>query len=75
MKNGKRTLPLKGKSGVYMIQIMKTTKAPATTNYKVERDEMVKTLKGSFQGLVIGALRKKAEVVDNRKLNALGLRM
>jgi hypothetical protein len=32
-------------------------------------------LKGSFQGLVIGALRKKAEVVDNRKLNALGLRM
>jgi hypothetical protein len=54
---------------------MKTTKAPATTNYKVERDEMVKTLKGSFQGLAIGALRKKAEVVDNRKLNALGLRM
>lgn len=75
MKNGKRTLPLKGKSGVYMIQIMKTTKAPATTNYKVERDEMVKTLKGSFQGLVIGALRKKADVVDNRKLNALGLRL
>jgi len=75
MKNGKRTLPLKGKSGVYMIQIMKTTKAPASTVFKVEKDEMTKTLKGSFQGQVMGALRKKAEVIDNRKLNELRLRM
>jgi peptidyl-prolyl cis-trans isomerase D len=75
MKDGKRTLPLKGKSGVYMVQIMKTTKAPASTSFKVERDEMTKTLKGSFQGQVIGALRKTAEVVDNRKLNELRLRL
>jgi peptidyl-prolyl cis-trans isomerase D len=75
MKTGKNTLPLKGKSGVYMIQITKTTKAPASTGYKVERDEMAKTLKGSFQGQAIGALRKTAAVVDNRKLNELRLRM
>jgi hypothetical protein len=75
MKDGKRTLPLKGKSGVYMVQIMKTTKAPAATVFKVERDEMTKTLKGSFQGQAIGALRKTAEVIDNRKLNELRLRL
>jgi hypothetical protein len=57
-----------------MIQVMKMTKAPASTSFKVERDEMTKTLKGSFQGQAIGALRKTAKVIDNRKLNELRLR-
>ena len=75
IKDKKRTLPLKGKTGVYVIQIDKTTKAPAAANYKIERDQMYTTLKGSIQGQALGALRKKADIVDNRKLNELRIRL
>ena len=75
IKDKKRTLPLKGKTGVYVIQIDKTTKAPTAANYKVERDQMYTALKGSVQGQALGALRKKADIVDNRKLNELRIRL
>lgn len=75
IKDKKRTLPLKGKTGVYVIQIDKTTKAPTAANYKVERDQMYTALKGSVQGQALGALRKKADIIDNRKLNELRIRL
>ena len=75
IKDKKRTLPLKGKTGVYVIRIDKTTKAPAAANYNVEREQLFTALKGSVQGQTIGALRKKADVVDNRKLYELRVRL
>jgi peptidyl-prolyl cis-trans isomerase D len=75
IKDKKRTLPLKGKTGVYVIQIDKTTKAPTAANYKIEREQMYNALKGSVQGQALGALRKKADIVDNRKLNELRIRL
>ncbi len=75
IKDKKRTLPLKGKTGVYVIRIDKTTKAPAAANYNVEREQLLTALKGSIQGQAIGGLRKKADVVDNRKLNELRVRL
>ena len=75
IKDKKRTLPLKGKTGVYVIQIDKTTKAPTAANYKIEREQMYTALKGSVQGQALGALRKKADIVDNRKLNELRIRL
>ena len=75
IKDKKRTLPLKGKTGVYVIRIDKTTKAPAAANYNVEREQLLTALKGSVQGQAIGALRKKADVVDNRKLYELRVRL
>lgn len=75
VKDGSRTKPLKGKMGVYVIQIMKTVKAPANNNYKTEREQLLANLKNSIQGQAIGALRKTANVIDNRKLNALRLRL
>ena len=68
-------MPLKGKTGVYVIQIDKTTKAPTAANYKIEREQMYTALKGSVQGQALGALRKKADIVDNRKLNELRIRL
>ena len=68
IKDGKTTLPLKGKTGVYVIKVKSTTKAAATSNYNAERDQLLNTLKGSVQGQVLTALKKKAEVIDNRKL-------
>jgi peptidyl-prolyl cis-trans isomerase D len=74
LKDGQRTLPLKGKMGVYVIRIDKTTKAPTAANYNAERDQLFAGLKGSLQGQALNALKKKAEVVDNRRLLKAGIR-
>jgi parvulin-like peptidyl-prolyl isomerase len=74
LKDGQRTLPLKGKMGVYVIRIDKTTKAPTAANYNVEKDQLFASLKGSLQGQVISALKKKADVIDNRRLLKAGIR-
>jgi hypothetical protein len=74
LKDGQRTLPLKGKMGVYVIRIDKTTKAPIAANYNVERDQLFSGLKGGLQGQVLNALKKKAEVIDNRRLLKAGIR-
>jgi peptidyl-prolyl cis-trans isomerase D len=74
LKDGQRTLPLKGKMGVYVIRIDKTTKAPTAASYTTERDQLLSALKGGLQGQVISALKKKAEVIDNRKLYNAGIR-
>lgn len=68
VRNGQTTLPLKGKAGVYVIKVVSTKKAPANGNYKEERDQLTSMLKGNIQGMLMGALRKSADVVDNRKL-------
>jgi peptidyl-prolyl cis-trans isomerase D len=75
IKDGSRTLPLKGKTGVYVVKIEKTTKAPAAANYNIERDQLLNNLKGSLQGQAMMGLRKTAEIVDNRKLNELRIRL
>ncbi len=74
LKNGARSIPLKGESGVYVIRLDKTTKAPATTNYNIEREQMLANLKGSVSGQARGALIKKADIVDNRRFNSAGIR-
>lgn len=75
IKKGQRTLPLKGETGVYVIQIKSTTKAPATKNYQAEKDQLKQSLANQVEGQAMGGLRKKAEVVDNRKLSELGVRL
>ena len=67
LKDGARSLPLKGKSGVYVVQIEQTMKAPAAANYKVEKDQLLSTVKNSAQGSARSALIKQADVVDNRR--------
>lgn len=74
MKTGRLSQPLKGKLGVYVVKVDKTTKAPTAANYKAERDQMQNTLKGSMQGQALSALKKKAEVMDNRRFLKAGIR-
>lgn len=74
LKDGQRTLPLKGKMGVYVIRIDKTVKAPSAANYNVERDQMLAALKGNMQGQALNGLKKKAEVMDNRRFLKAGIR-
>jgi len=74
LKDGQRSLPLKGKMGVYVVRIDKTIKAPSAANYNVERDQMLTALKGNIQGMALAGLKKKAEVVDNRRFINAGIR-
>ena len=75
IKDGQTTLPLKGKMGVYTIKVIKTTKAPVGSNYTAERDQILNTLKGALQNEILAALKKKAGVIDNRKLYNLRVRL
>lgn len=74
LKKGARSLPLKGEAGVYVIRIDKTTKAPATANYTVEREQLLANQKGAMAGQARAALMKKADIVDNRRFNQIGIR-
>jgi len=74
LKDGQKTLPLKGKIGVYVVRIDKTTKAPTAANYNTERDQLLGAIKGNLQGQILTALKKKAEVMDNRRFLKAGIR-
>ncbi len=73
MKDGQRTLPLKGNQGVYVVRINKTVKAPATANYDAEKQQLLASTRGRMQNDIKQALIKKAEVQDNRVFNRLGI--
>lgn len=75
IKDGQTTIPLKGNAGVYTIKVVKTVKAPATNNYKAERDQLYNAAKSAFQGEVLSSLKKKADVIDNRRLYNLRVRL
>jgi peptidyl-prolyl cis-trans isomerase D len=74
LKDGQMSLPLKGKSGVYVVRIDKTTKPPTASSYELERDQMMANQKGSVVNSAKTALMKKADVIDNRRFLKIGVR-
>lgn len=74
LKNGAKTIPLKGQQGVYVVQLIKTTKAPATNNYDEEKQQMLSSMRSQLPGGARNAMRKIADVRDNRRFNQLGIR-
>jgi peptidyl-prolyl cis-trans isomerase D len=74
LKDGQKMVPLKGKNGVYVIRVDKTTKAPATSNYKTEVETLLKSNRQSAGNLAKAALVEKAGVVDNRRFLKIGVR-
>ena len=75
IKDGQTTIPLKGKMGIYVVKVTKTTKAPITNSYQAEHDQLLNAAMNVMQNETLGALRKKAEVVDNRRLYNLRVRL
>lgn len=73
MKDGKRTNPLAGEQGVYVIQITKTIKAPTALNYNKEREQLLANARNQVQGSVRSAFMKLADVKDNRKFAEFGI--
>jgi peptidyl-prolyl cis-trans isomerase D len=74
LKDGQRTKPLVGDYGIYVIRIDKTVTAPATKNYENERKQLLAPLKGNVRNEALSALIDKAEVRDNRRFYAAGIR-
>ena len=74
IKDGMFLKPLKGEQGVYVIQLNKTTKAPATANFSMESAQLLSSVKSNIQNEAMMALIKLSEVKDNRKFTALGIR-
>ena len=64
---GSMTKPIKGTTGVYVIIVESETKAPETTDYTIHRINLSAARAGAADGLVIRALREKADVKDNRR--------
>lgn len=74
LKDGTRTLPLEGNSGVFVVQIEKTTKAPAVSNYQAERATLQTDLKTNVESNAIRGLTKLADVIDNRRFFEYNIR-
>ena len=64
---GSMTKPIKGNTGVYVVIIESETQAPETTDYTPTRLNLQVARAGAADGLVIKALREKADVKDNRR--------
>lgn len=74
LKEGQKTIPLKGRNGVYVVQVEKVVKATATKDYSAEKTRMLQTQEGQVENVSKAALIKKANVVDNRRFNQIGIR-
>lgn len=74
VKDGGRSVPIEGTSGVFVVKVDKTIKAPAAKNYDAEKKKLEDSMKGQLQNSARKALTELAEVVDNRRLFNVGVR-
>lgn len=70
---GKVSVPVRGKNGIYMFQLEGITDAPATKDYKANKMTLETELRSRAfnvygEGDMFKALKKKADVVDNRQM-------
>jgi len=73
LKDGQQTKPIKGSNGIYVFKIEKTENAPAVKDYKKEKEQLLNSKRNSAENSAIAALIKKADVIDNRAFNRLGI--
>ncbi|MDR0802281.1 SurA N-terminal domain-containing protein [Fluviicola sp.] len=62
-----------GQSGIYVIRLNKTVKAPAASNYDAEKMQLLSQIKSSVANSARQALQKKLNVMDNRALLEIGI--
>ncbi len=66
-KAGKRSKPLKGESGVFIIETLKKTAAPQIADYSIYKDQVLQRVGGGQAGFIAEQiLRDKANIEDNR---------
>jgi len=74
LADGKMTQPLKGTSGVYVVKIKKSMKAPEVPDYTAERNQLLTKRRGQVQSAALNALKDMAEIIDNRRFSSIRVR-
>jgi len=66
LKKGELSAPIKGKNAIYVAQVSSVTEAPANENVQADRNKIEKGLQSRATYQAFDAMRKSADVVDNR---------
>lgn len=74
LADGQLSVPVKGENGAFVLKVLKTTEAPKTTDYSAETEQIEDKEQKRIQSQYANALRKSADVVDNRKLRQYNIR-
>lgn len=73
-KDGERSLPIEGTSGVFVVKVDKTLKAVPAKDYDAEKEKLGSAMKAQLQNTTRRALTELGDVVDNRRLFSTGVR-
>lgn len=73
-KEGNRTLPIEGTTGVFVVKLDKSLKVIPAKDYKAEKEKLTSSMKAQLQNTTRRALTELADVVDNRRLYNTGVR-
>lgn len=66
MEPGKVSKPIEGDKGVYVVELISRNEAPARDSYRNVADQETARLRQQAAGRLFNALRKKADIEDNR---------
>ncbi|MGY5848126.1 peptidylprolyl isomerase [Salegentibacter sp. HM20] len=66
MEPGKVSKPIEGDKGVYVVELVSRNEAPARDSYRNVADQETARLRQQAAGRLFDALRKKADIEDNR---------
>ncbi|MCR9171497.1 MAG: peptidylprolyl isomerase [bacterium] len=74
LKPGSLSQPLKGNAGVYVVKVEELKNAPETTDFSVQKNQMLATRRGQVQSAAMNALKDMAEIIDNRRFYEINIR-
>lgn len=74
LKDGQRTLPIEGSTGVFVVKVEKTLKATPAKDYAAEKKKLGDAIKAQLQNSTRRSLTELGDVVDNRRLFNTGVR-
>ena len=74
LMDGQVSIPIKGNSGVFVLEVENTVEAPETTDFSAEQAQLTAQRTSSLLQKYRTALSDGAEVIDNRKLRSFGIR-
>lgn len=66
LKQGEVAGPIKGVSGVYMVQVIQRTEASLSTDITSYRNQLTMTSRGSMDSRLMEAIKSSAKIKDNR---------
>ncbi len=66
LKNGEKTEPFKGETGVIALQLVSKTEAPAIADYSIYKTQLAQQRSGQIDYKIDEAIKKNADIKDER---------